>query len=47
MPEQTQYDFKKAKLNRWIELIELENWRTYKPFHLFTLIDKQIMQRLG
>jgi hypothetical protein len=47
MPEQTQYDFRKAKLNRYIELIELGNWRTYKPFHLFTLIDQQIMQRLG
>jgi hypothetical protein len=46
MPEQTQYDFRKAKLNRFIELIELDNWRTYKPFHLFTLIDKQILNRL-
>jgi hypothetical protein len=46
MPEQTQYDFRKAKLNRYIELIELENWRTYKPFHLFTLIDQQISNRL-
>jgi len=46
MPEQTQYDFRKAKLNRFIELIELENWRTYKPFHLFKLIDEQILKRL-
>src|SRR5215472_12520674 len=35
MPEQTQYDFRRAKLDRYIELIELDNWRTYKPFHLF------------
>jgi hypothetical protein len=47
MPEQTQYDFRKAKLNRYIELIELENWRTYKPFHLFKLIDQQISSRLA
>src|SRR6267154_778733 len=47
MPEQTQHDFRKAKLNRFIELIELPNWRTYKPFHLFTLIDKQILNRLA
>ena len=40
MPEQTQYDFKHAKLNRYLELMELENWRTYKPFHLFKKIDE-------
>jgi hypothetical protein len=46
MPEQTQYDFKKARLNRYIELMELDNWRIYKPFHLFKLIDERIMSRL-
>lgn len=46
MPEQTQYDFRRAKLDRYIELIELDNWRTYKPFHLFKKIDQQIMNRI-
>jgi len=46
MPEQTQHDFKKAKLNRYIERIDLENWRVYKPFHLFRMIDAQILKRL-
>ena len=46
MPEQTQHDFRKAKLNRYIELMELDNWRTYKPFHLFGLIDQKISSRL-
>jgi hypothetical protein len=46
MPEQTQYDFRKAKLNRYIELMELDNWRTYKPFHLFKKIDQLINNRL-
>lgn len=46
MPQQTQYDFKHAHLNRYIELIELENWRTYKPFHLFKKIDNELMARL-
>lgn len=46
MPEQTQYDFKKAKLNRYIELAELDNWRTYKPFHLFKKIDGEQRARL-
>jgi len=46
MPEQTQHDFRKAKLNRYIELEEIENWRIYKPFHLFKKIDEQISKRL-
>jgi hypothetical protein len=47
MPEATQYDFKKAKLNRYIELYELDNWRTYKPFHLFKKIDNELAARLA
>ena len=46
MPEQTQHDFKKARLNRYLELMEIGNWRTYKPFHLFKKIDAEIAQRL-
>jgi hypothetical protein len=46
MPEQTQYDFKQARLNRYIELIKLEDWRIYKPFHLFKKIDQQMQNRL-
>ena len=47
MPEQTQHDFKKAKLNRYLELMQIDNWRVYKPFHLFKKIDGEIMNRLG
>jgi len=46
MPPQTQYDFIKAHLHRYIELIELDNWRTYKPFHLFKKIDAELTARL-
>ena len=46
MPDQTQHDFRKAKLNRYLELIEIDNWRVYKPFHLFKKIDGDIMHRL-
>lgn len=46
MPEQTQYDFKRAKLNRYIELEQIDNWRIYKPFHLFKKIDEEILKRL-
>ncbi|ULQ57028.1 hypothetical protein KJS94_02305 [Flavihumibacter rivuli] len=47
MPEQTQYDFKRAKLNRYLELMDLGNWRTYKPYHLFKKIDDELMKRLS
>jgi hypothetical protein len=47
MTEATQYDFKKAHLNRYVELIELDNWRTYKPFHLFKKIDNELLARLN
>ena len=46
MPEATQHDFKKAKINYYIELMDLSNWRTYKPFHLFKKIDDELNRRL-
>ena len=46
MPEQTQYDFTRAKLNRYIELMTIDNWRIYKPFHLFKKINEAIAHRL-
>jgi hypothetical protein len=47
MPGQSQHDFKKLKLNRYLELMELDNWRTYKPFHLFKKIDGFLMSRIN
>lgn len=46
MPEQSQYDFRKAKLNRYVELMEQPNWRTFQPNYLFGLIDQEISNRL-
>ena len=46
MPEATQYDFKKKKLNYYIELMNLPEWRVYKPYHLFKKIDDELMKRL-
>jgi hypothetical protein len=46
MPEATQQDFKKKKLNYYIELMELIDWRVYKPYHLFKKIDEILMKRL-
>ena len=46
MPAQTQHDFKKAKLNYYIEIMDLPDWRVYKPIHLFRRIDQQLTKRL-
>ncbi len=47
MPSQTQYDFRRARLNRYVELVELDNWRTFKPDHLFKKIDDEQTRRLN
>ncbi|MBD0289512.1 MAG: hypothetical protein ICV79_29450, partial [Flavisolibacter sp.] len=47
MPEATQYEFKKAKISYYIELMDLANWRTYKPFHLFKKIDNELSKRIS
>lgn len=46
MPEASQYDFRKKKLNYYVELMEIPNWRVFKPEDLFRLIDDQISKRL-
>lgn len=46
LSEAAQYDFKKRKLNHYIELMDIPNWRTYKPEHLFKRIDDEISRRL-
>ena len=46
MPEATQYDFKRKKINYFIELMQLENWRVYKPYHLFRKIDDELSKRI-
>ena len=43
----SQHDFLLRKLNRYIELMEINAWRTYKPEDFFQLIDDKISQRLS
>jgi hypothetical protein len=47
MPEPTQHDFRQVKLDRIIELLELPEWRVYKPYHLFKKIDSELSLRLN
>ena len=42
-----QHDFLLKKLNRYVELMEFEKWRTYKPEDFFLSIDKKLNDRLA
>lgn len=35
MPEQTQYDFKNTLLDQYVRLLDVPDWRTFKPDLLF------------
>jgi hypothetical protein len=47
MPAATQQDFIKKKLPYYMELMELPEWRSYKPYHLFTKIDTELRLRIS
>jgi len=46
MPEQSKYDFKKARLTNYIELLEMEQWRTLKPEIIYQAINHEMTKRL-
>lgn len=46
MSESALQDFKQKKLQYYIELMNIDNWRVYKPEHLFQLIHDKISKRL-
>lgn len=45
-PSQSKHDFVKARLTHYIELIEMEQWRTLKPEIIFQTIDEEMNRRL-
>jgi hypothetical protein len=47
LPNQSQYDFRKARLEKYIELIDYPGWRTVLPQHLFAAIDNNMLKRLN
>lgn len=47
LPEQSRYDFIKASINYYVELIDLNDWRTFTPINLFTKIDNLMLKRLN
>lgn len=46
MSEPAQYDFHRKKIDHYIQLINLDEWRVYKPYHLFKKIDNLLTNRL-
>ena len=46
MPESSQYDFRKMKLNYFIELRNMPDWRRYQPDGVFTIIDSELKKRI-
>ncbi len=46
MSTAAQQDFRKRKLNYLVELMEIPEWRTFKPEFLYALINDEIMKRL-
>jgi hypothetical protein len=47
LPQQSQYDFRKTHINRYIELFDFPGWRTVQPHHLFVAIDNILLRRLN
>lgn len=46
MPEQSKYDFKRARLTNYVEFLDLPQWRTLKPEVIFQIIDQQMNRYL-
>lgn len=44
MPEQTQYDFQRSHIDRYVKLLEYPNWRTYQPQHFFQMVDNHMLR---
>jgi hypothetical protein len=46
MPEQTQFDFHRSHIDRYMFFIDCPKWRTYRPNVFFQLIDNQVLRFL-
>ncbi|MBS1743597.1 MAG: hypothetical protein JST81_11230 [Bacteroidetes bacterium] len=46
MPEQSKYDFKRARLTNYVWMMDYPQWRTLKPEVLFQSIDSEIGRTL-
>ena len=46
MPEQTQYDFHKSHIDRYMHFLENPNWRTYQPEAFYQWVDNRMIRLL-
>jgi len=46
MPDQTQFDFNRSHIDRYVKLIDSPNWRTFQPQDFFQAIDNQMIRLL-
>ncbi len=46
MPQQSQYDFKRARLTNYISLMDFPQWRTLKPELVFQQVDNWMIRLL-
>ena len=46
MPEPTQYDFHRSRIDKLIFMQDYPAWRTYQPQHFFELVDNRML-RIG
>ena len=47
LPQQSAYDFKRTGIHRFVELLDLNDWRPFTPINLFNKLDNLIIKRLG
>jgi len=47
MPDQTQYDFHRSHIDRYIALLDSPNWRTFQPYDFFQSIDNKMLRIAG
>jgi MFS superfamily sulfate permease-like transporter len=47
LPEQSRYDFTRANIDRYVQLIDLPEWRPFTPGNLFTKVDNILLRRLN
>jgi hypothetical protein len=46
LPPSTRLEFVRAKINRYLSLLELYDWRTYTPFHLLAKLEAMGVRRI-
>lgn len=47
LPEQSSYDFTRARIDRYVQMLDLLDWRPYTPANLFTKVDNTLLKRLN